>query len=310
MRPAPKRKAEEGGVADSLTWAILSPGDLGSAVGKLLRELGQRTVTTLAGRSDRTREGCRRAGIEALPDLQSVVAEADVVMSVVRPEAALPLARLVVAGDSRRAGQLYVDANSLALRDLREIAGVVRAAGGPFLDAAFHGAAAYAGRNRLREAGSLFLAGDAVETVAAVFAPALRIVRLGSEAGRATALKLLVSAVNKGMSALFAEAGMAAARAGLLDETLAALRFHYPHLTADLERQLPSYARHAARRAVEMEGLAEMATDLGVEPDMAAASARRIARIAARLAPGEDDATFSARDLLDALGRIPDRGGP
>jgi 3-hydroxyisobutyrate dehydrogenase-like beta-hydroxyacid dehydrogenase len=294
-----------------LTWAILSPGDLGSAVGGLLRERGRRVVTTLEGRSDGTRVRCERAGLEILPSLSAVAAEADVVVSLVPPEAALPLARQVAAATPARGpGRLYVDANSLALRDLRDIAAVVKVFGWRFLDAAFHGAAAYAGQDRLRDSTSLFLAGEGVEIVAAALEPPLRVVRLGTEPGRATALKLLISTLNKGMAALFAEGGAAAARAGLLDETLEALRFHYPHTTADLERMLPSYARHAARRAVEMEGLAQFLRDVGVQPDMAAAAARRIGRIAAALPPSGAGPALSIREMLEALARTPETGGP
>lgn len=293
-----------------LTWGVLSPGDLGSAVGGLLRDRGHRTVTTLEGRSARTRERCERAGLEVLPGLREVVAEADVVISLVPPEAALPLARRVASGGARKPGQLYVDANSLALRDLRAVAAIVTSSGGRFLDAAFHGAAAYAGQDRLRDSTSVFLAGEDVERIAGALSPPLRVVRLGTEPGRATALKLLISTLNKGMSALFAEAGAAAARAGLLDETLEALRFHHPQTTAELERMLPSYARHARRRAIEMEGLADLLREVGVEPEMAAAAARRIARMAGALSEPPPGAALQAGEMLRALGRKPEGGGP
>ena len=80
-------------VAGPMAWAVLSPGDLGAGFGALLRELGHRVVTTLEGRSDETRRRTERAGLEILPGLRDVIATADVVVSLVPPAAALPLAR-------------------------------------------------------------------------------------------------------------------------------------------------------------------------------------------------------------------------
>jgi 3-hydroxyisobutyrate dehydrogenase-like beta-hydroxyacid dehydrogenase len=290
-----------------MTWAVLSPGDLGSGFGALLRELGHRVVTTLEGRSDETRRRSERAGLEILAGLRDVVARADVVVSLVPPDAALPLARrYATEASARKAGQLYVDANTLPLPDLREVASTVQAAGGRFLDAAFHGAAAFGGQDRLRHSTSLFLAGDGIETVAAALDPPLRIVRLDDRPGAATELKLFLASLNKGICALFAEGGAAAARAGLLAALLEALGYHYPHLLADLERMMPSYTRHAARRAVEMDGLADRVRELGLEPLMADAGARVIRRIAAAFPPSAAGAAISARELVDVLARNPE----
>jgi hypothetical protein len=49
---------------------------------------GARVVATLAGRSERTAGLAGRADLERLPDLSSVVREADVVLSIVPPEVA------------------------------------------------------------------------------------------------------------------------------------------------------------------------------------------------------------------------------
>jgi len=61
---------------------------MGSALGAALSHGGERVVATVAARSERTARLAGRAGLELLPDLRSAVAAAQVVLSVVPPEAA------------------------------------------------------------------------------------------------------------------------------------------------------------------------------------------------------------------------------
>ena len=76
-----------------MTVGIVSPGAMGSAVGASLVRGGVRVVTTIAGRSDRTARLAARAELELLPDLGSVARAADVVLSIVPPEAATSCGR-------------------------------------------------------------------------------------------------------------------------------------------------------------------------------------------------------------------------
>ena len=71
-----------------MTVGVVSAGSMGSAVGAALASGGERCVTTLSGRSERTARLARRAGLELLPDLASVVRSSEVVLSIVPPEAA------------------------------------------------------------------------------------------------------------------------------------------------------------------------------------------------------------------------------
>src|SRR5437764_15431152 len=99
----------------ALTVAILSPGEMGHAIGRTLRENGARTITALEGRSGRTVELAKAAGIEDVGTLARAVVQADVLLSVL-PSAAAPglgtkVAELV-RGGSR--APLFVDCNALA----------------------------------------------------------------------------------------------------------------------------------------------------------------------------------------------------
>jgi hypothetical protein len=67
------------------TVGIVSPGAMGSAVGAAYLGAGRRVVTTVVGRSERTRGFAAAAGVELRPNLDAVVAEADLVLSIVPP---------------------------------------------------------------------------------------------------------------------------------------------------------------------------------------------------------------------------------
>ena len=77
--------------------AILSPGDMGSGIGRDLTARGFDVVTCLAGRGEGSRTRAQAAGIRDLPDLDTLVAEADLVLSILPPESAPALAREVAA---------------------------------------------------------------------------------------------------------------------------------------------------------------------------------------------------------------------
>jgi 3-hydroxyisobutyrate dehydrogenase-like beta-hydroxyacid dehydrogenase len=105
---------------------------------------------------------------------------------------------------------------------------------------------------------------------------------LAGPAGLAATRKLLRSVYYKGMSASIVEALDAARAAGLEDwltehiaEDLAS------HDVATLTRIVTGTRQHAVRRGHEMAAAAEMLTDLGVAPIMAAASQHLHERLAA-----------------------------
>src|SRR5262245_27728756 len=123
-------------MAERLTVAIVSPGEMGHAIGRVLGLRGARAITALEGRSGRTAELTRAAAIEDVGTLERVVREADVLMSVLPSAAAPVVAERVAALLPSRTGPplLFVDCNAMAPRSVREIATVVGAAGARVVD--------------------------------------------------------------------------------------------------------------------------------------------------------------------------------
>jgi 3-hydroxyisobutyrate dehydrogenase-like beta-hydroxyacid dehydrogenase len=256
-----------------MTIAILGPGDLGTRLAALLAGAGHRTIATLEGRSDRSAALWNDAGLETAPTLAAALGEADIVISTVPPDAALAAAQAFVAAAPGARWPVYADANSISPGLARAIAALVEGRGGRVAGATLHG-------NPLAVAGQIFLSGSGAGPVAAAVDGVLRVVHLGDDPGRAKELKLLVAAMSKGLCALYLETAQAAARAGLLDDVDAALRHAYPAMMDDLDRMVPTYARHSGRRIDELTALAELESSLGVEPDMARAVVRTVSRAA------------------------------
>jgi len=275
------------------TVGILYPGDMGATMGTLLRAHGTDVVTTLAGRSPRTRTLCDAAGLTVLDSVADVARAADVVVSLVPPSAALAVAQDFV--EQRPAGaraRLYVDANSISPRTAAAIAELVEERGVSFVDASIRGLAA-----RVANHGILYLSGARAPEVAVLFDPCLRVQYVGDEPGRASMLKMLMGGMSKGLAALFLQISLAAREADLVDEFLAGCRLYYPDVVAAMEQVLPTYPQHAGRRAEEMQEVEQAMSDLGLHAGVVGEAKRLFAaladstlaeRYARRCAPARD----------------------
>ena len=111
------------------TVAVMSPGDMGEGVGASIRGQGFDVVTVLAGRSDETRMRAGRAGFRDVPDLATMVSEADLILSIMPPERAESFAREIAAAmKAAGAAPIYADMNAISPMTAQRIADIV---GGP-----------------------------------------------------------------------------------------------------------------------------------------------------------------------------------
>jgi L-threonate 2-dehydrogenase len=254
------------------TVAVLSPGEMGSNVGRILAAAGTRVLTCLEGRGPGSAERARDAGFICVPDLAALVSEAELIVSVVPPAAAEPLARLVAQALSaygapeheQRHRPLYLDANSIGPETVERIATVLTEAGADFVDGCIIG-----GARDLRGRSRFYLSGASAETAAKLLQP-LNVSVLGARPGQASAFKVLYAGVTKGLSAMGMELLAGAELLGVSDELLEKLRLDWPNVATFWARNLPELPPRAKRRAQEMAELAETLEHLG----LAAPSAR------------------------------------
>ncbi|MBN8499624.1 MAG: DUF1932 domain-containing protein [Sphingomonadales bacterium] len=204
---------------------------------------------------------------------------AQLVLSLVTADAALPAAECYAA--RLAPGALYCDGNSVAPQTKRAAARAVEAAGARYVDMAI-----LAPVNPARLAVPLLLSGPAApEAEAALRLAGFTEVRVvGSEVGRASAIKMIRSVMVKGIEALTDEMMQAAAAAGVADEVLASLDAS-EKATGWAARAAYNRERmttHGARRAAEMEEAAKTLLALGVAPVMTRGTVYRQRRAAGK----------------------------
>ena len=284
-----------GGVARAARHSavILYPGEMGCAVGKALVAAGWDVSTHLEGPSLVCRGDVEATAIVDAASLDEALG-ADVAISLVPPAAAVEVARAVSAA-ARRAGRrpLYLDANSVAPATVLEVAAAVAEAGLDCVDGCFIGSAAeVGGRTRL------YLSGPRAGELAPVLPEVFRAVALGPEIGAASALKLAFAGFNKGLVALFLDVMAAGGAAGGSTELSTCLGEFYPGTLETLARLLPSYPRHAARRADELGELVRWLRAQGLDAGWAEAARDTVARFAGL--DLDPERTWTLAEVVDA----------
>ncbi len=129
---------------DTVTVAIIGAGEMGAAVGRRLREAGARVVTSVAGRSAESVARVRDAGLEMVNDDDSLVRDADFVLSIVPPGVAVEVAEQFRGPLGRaRTKTVFVECNAISPATCRRIRDILDAT--TFIDAGIIGGPPVAG---------------------------------------------------------------------------------------------------------------------------------------------------------------------
>jgi 3-hydroxyisobutyrate dehydrogenase-like beta-hydroxyacid dehydrogenase len=245
------------------TIAIMSPGDMGHAVGAILRQAGLRAITQLDGRSERTRALAAQAGIEEVGDDDDLVRSADIILSILVPAEALTLAERI-ARAVRRAGAapLYVDCNAIAPQTARQVTEIVEGAGARFVDAGIIGPPPQAGAASTR----FYASGPDAPAFARLADFGLDVRVVGERPGQASALKMCYAALTKGTTALMTELSIASARLGVSDALRAEFAESQPALLERMQRAVPAMVPKAHRWVGEMAEIARTFEACGLTP--------------------------------------------
>jgi 3-hydroxyisobutyrate dehydrogenase-like beta-hydroxyacid dehydrogenase len=258
----------------STTVGILYPGEMGAAIGSLLSSRGVRVVSTLQGRSERTRSLCKDASIEVLPSLSELKQLADIVISVVLPTAALDVAEAYRSCGPVSADVLYLDLNSVSPSTVTSVAACLESQQVDFVDGTIHGLA-----SQLKTRGTLYLSGRSTDRVVALFDNMLRLKVIGSEVGDASAFKMMLGGMSKGLAALFLEIALIARHADALEHVLDDFEYYYPGIMSVIERLLPTYPQHAVRRGDELREVQRTMLENGLKPNMVGAAEQMISSV-------------------------------
>ncbi len=231
------------------TVAILSPGEMGSAVGRAFSEHGHTVITTLEGRSQPTRERALAAGFQDGGSLADVVAAADIVLSIMPPEHALAQAE-ATAGAMAQTGKTppYADCNAVAPETAIRIGRIIADAGADFIDGGIVGSPP--GKNPTPA--RLFVSGPGAPAMAAFDGKGIDVRQCGSEIGRGSSVKMVYAGITKGTSALHAAMMIAAERLGVGDELHGELQSSQAVMYKRMENMTPALPAVSGRYVGEM----------------------------------------------------------
>lgn len=243
------------------TIGLLSPGDMGHSVGKVLHDNGLRVITCLEGRSPRSRELAAKAGIEDVPALEDLVSQADIFLSILVPARAVEVARQIAgAMQAKGADLLYVDCNAIAPRTVREVADVITSAGGRVADIGI------VGPPPTRPGTRFYASGPGADEVTKLASYGLDVRVIGDEIGQASGLKMCYGALTKGLQALGVELLVAARALGLEQALADEQAYSMAEVRAWLEHSVPTMPPKAYRWVGEMEEIATTFEDVGLTP--------------------------------------------
>ena len=246
------------------TVAILSPGDMGHAVGQLLREHELRVVTCLAGRSARTRALSEKAGIVDLPNLEEMVSLSEVILSITVSEAVPDVCRMVAdAMRATGAKPLFGECNAVAPQLARRMEPVITTAGGRFVDASIIG-----GPPRNGSSPRFYASGPHAAEFEGLREFGLDVRNIGPEIGKASGIKMCYAAMTKGSSALYTQLLVAAEAMGLLEPLKAEFQSGQAPVLERMERSLAGVPARSRRWVSEMQEIAATFQHLGLTPSL------------------------------------------
>jgi 3-hydroxyisobutyrate dehydrogenase-like beta-hydroxyacid dehydrogenase len=244
----------------------------------------------------------KSANVRPCDTLEGAVLGADLVISAVTASSAAEVARN--AAPFLRAGQIYLDLNSVSPDTKRQIARTLKESLATFVEAAVM---APASPQRLKV--PMLLGGaDAATAAERLQAIGMNVKPISDRIGVASAIKMCRSIIIKGLEAITVESMFTARRYGAEKQVLESLAATYPGMGWD--GALPDYlisrvAEHGKRRAAEMREAAQAVADAGLEPLTALATARRqdwlaqvIAEFSLAVPKGEN---FAWQELADAI---------
>lgn len=241
---------------DSVTVAIIGAGEMGAAVGRRLREAGARVMTSLTGRSAESVERVRDAGLEVINDDDSLVREANFVLSIVPPGVAVEVANRIRGPLGRAQGMpVFVECNAVSPATCRRISDLLGAI--TFIDAGIIGGPPVAGTQEPAKGPRFYASGANAHLLKRLSAFGLDIALLDGPVGAASGLKLSYAGLTKGFTALCATMLGAAEREGLADALRAELARSQPSFLARMERAVPAMRPKAYRWVAEMQQIAE-----------------------------------------------------
>ena len=278
---------------------VIAQGMMGAGLGRRLHESGATVRTFLTGRSAKSAERARAAGMEPAADEHTLLAGADFFLSILPPGEAEPLAeRLAPALKALDRKPVYVDCNAVSPQTAIRIGEIIAPTGAVFVDGGIIG-----GPPRPGYSPTIYASGPTAGQTAVLRDWNIDWRVIDGPIGAASALKMSYAGITKGTTAIASAMLLGAARFGCGEALIAELTESQPEMLARFRQGIPRMYDKAYRWVAEMEEISDFLSGNPPSRDIYAAIARLYADLAeaeAEKEPGPDNAV---RALDRVLGR-------
>ncbi|MFF3775747.1 DUF1932 domain-containing protein [Streptomyces sp. NPDC002232] len=275
---------------DQPTVGILHPGSMGAAIAACAATNAAAVLWCETGRSTASQERAAQFGLTPVATLSDLLDRSDIVISLCPPAVAEDLARDVAA---HRFTGVYVEANAVNPERTQRIAALLTP-DATVVDGGVVGSPPIGGKTP-----TLYLSGPALATerIEALFmGTAVQTAVLGTEVGKASALKLAYASFQKTSRVLVALAVGMAHEHGVDQELI-----EIASRRTDSYLSEPQYVAKTAARAwrwgPELEEAADALEAVGLPPEMLRAAATTLAR----WNDVKDDGELTLTDALNRL---------
>ena len=291
------------------TVAIMSPGDMGHAVGKVLSESGIDVITCTDGRSQRTKNLAEMAGLRQVATLEDMVIQADLVLSIMVPSKAMSFVREISPHfESSKTPTYFADCNAVSPQSALAMAEVINQAGGKFIDGGIIGTAPTKG-----DTPRFYVSGPDASVVMELDGRGIIVKAIGNKVGQASGIKMCYAALTKGTNTLHVALLTAASRMGLTDDLRKEFEFSQKSHLAAMEKGISRLPANAHRWIGEMEEIAATFENLGVTPNFHKGAAEIYKMLNstpfAKESPETIDKDRTTWDTIEAVSKIADSDG-
>ena len=286
------------------TVAIMSPGDMGHAVGQVLSESGIDVITCTDGRSQRTKNLAEMAGLRQVATLEDMVIQADLVLSIMVPSKAMSFVREISPHfESSKTPTYFADCNAVSPQSALAMAEVINQAGGKFIDGGIIGTAPTKG-----DTPRFYVSGPDASVVMDLDGRGITVKAIGNKVGQASGIKMCYAALTKGTNTLHVALLTAASRMGLTDDLRKEFEFSQKSHLAAMEKGISRLPANAHRWIGEMEDIAATFENLGVTPNFHKGAAEIYKMLNstpfAKESPETIDKDRTTWDTIDAVSKI------
>ena len=291
------------------TVAIMSPGDMGHAVGQVLSESGIDVITCTDGRSQRTKNLAEMAGLRQVATLEDMVIQADLVLSIMVPSKAMSFVREISPHfESSKTPTYFADCNAVSPQSALAMAEVINQAGGKFIDGGIIGTAPTKG-----DTPRFYVSGPDASVVMELDGRGIIVKAIGNKVGQASGIKMCYAALTKGTNTLHVALLTAASRMGLTDDLRKEFEFSQKSHLAAMEKGISRLPANAHRWIGEMEEIAATFENLGVTPNFHKGAAEIYKMLNstpfAKESPETIDKDRTNWDTIEAVSKIADSDG-